>query len=98
LIGLNQSANVFTDEREKRFRFNTTTQQMEIVYGVATQSGFTSDAGETEDYTPQSFVPFLEIGSFHKSVWRGFQGTYFKKHFGGPAKIKIQYWKLPEFN
>jgi len=82
MITLGQMTNVYTDPDTMRFKFNMTTSNLEIVYGRVVDSVFVSEAGETSNYTPQSFVDFSVIIGFIKSVHPGHQGTYYKKYFG----------------
>lgn len=83
MINLSMLPRIYTDSSKMRFKFNTTTENLEIVYGTATESGFTSEAGETTNYTPQTFVRFDIIMAFHKSLsTNSIYGTYYKKSFG----------------
>jgi hypothetical protein len=74
--------NIYLDENTMRVRFNTTTENLEIVYGTKIGSEFTSESGQTSNYTPQSFVKFDIIMSFHKSLTNNsLQGTYYRRSF-----------------
>jgi hypothetical protein len=82
VINMAQDTNFYTDPNKIRVRFNTTTESMEVVYGALSGITFTSESGETSDYTPTSFVDFKSILGFLRSVVAGPQGTYYKKFFG----------------
>ena len=89
MINMGHMTNVYTDVKTMRFKFNTASQNLEIVYGKDVESVFTSDAGDTSNYTPQSFIDFAKIIGFIKSVHSGHQGTYYKKYFGSRIDYKI---------
>jgi hypothetical protein len=81
MIQMSQDTNVYTDPTRVRVKFNTESENMEIVYGSIQNSAFVSDAGETEDYTPASFVSFGQIMGLMQSVYPGSQGVYYKRPF-----------------
>lgn len=87
LINMGQDTNLYTDTNKVRVKFNTTTENMEIVYGTLSGSTFTSTAGETSGYTPESFIPFSIIIGFMRSVLPGPQGTYYKRYFGTAKRL-----------
>jgi hypothetical protein len=87
LINMGQDTNLYTDTNKIRLNFNTTTESLEIVYGSLSGSTFTSNAGETSGYTPESFVPFSAIIGFMRSVVPGPQGTYYKRYFGNAKRL-----------
>jgi hypothetical protein len=83
LITMAMLTNIYTDKSTMRFRFNTTTENLEIVYGKTEGNTFVSSKGETVDYTPQSFVRFEIVMGFHRSVVsNNIYGAYHKKGFG----------------
>jgi len=84
LINLAMVPRIFVDPKTMRFRFNTTTQNLEIVYGSIIDSVFTTEAGATivNNYAAQTFVRFEILMSLHTSlVPNSFQGTYYQKSF-----------------
>jgi hypothetical protein len=87
MINLNQNTNILTDENKVRLRFNTTSQNLELVYGELANSTFTSEAGETSSYTPSSFIEFSAIMGFVMSAVPGPQGTYYKRYFGNAKRL-----------
>jgi len=88
LINLGQMGNIYTDPSRIRIKFNMTSGNMEIVYGNIVNNVFVSEAGESSNYTPQSFTDFDSIIGFIKSVHPGHQGTYYKKYFGSYINYK----------
>jgi hypothetical protein len=87
LINMGQDTNLYTDASRIRLNFNTTTENLELVYGTLSGSTFTSNSGETSGYTPESFVPFSALIAFISSVVPGPQGTYYKKYFGNARRL-----------
>ncbi len=87
LINMGQDTNLYTDANRIRVNFNTTTDNMEIVYGTLSGSTFTSTSGETSSYTPESFVSFSAIIGFMRSVIPGPQGSYYKRYFGNNKRL-----------
>jgi hypothetical protein len=83
LIAMEQDTNFFTDQKTVRVRFNTQTENVEVVYGSMDGLSFVSDSGEISDYTPRSFFPFSSIVGIIESVVAGPQGTYYRRYFGG---------------
>jgi hypothetical protein len=89
LINLAILPRIYTDPNTMRFKFNTTTENLEIVYGNKTPSGFTSLAGETDNYTAQTFVRFDIVMALHRSITSGsIYGTYYKKGFWNTINYK----------
>jgi hypothetical protein len=72
------------DPGRRGFSFNTTTQNLEIVYGSIVDSVFTTEAGATNvnNYAAQTFVRFEILMSLHTSlVPNSFHGTYYQRSF-----------------
>ena len=87
VINMSQDTNFYPNPQKIRLKFNTTTENLEIVYGNLSESTFTSEAGETSSYAPQSFVSFSSVMAMLRSVLPGPQGTYYKRYFGNTKRL-----------
>lgn len=81
LIFLGQDGNCYTDDKVARYKFNSSEQLLEIVYGSLQNGTFVSTANETKNYTPEAFISYDLIAGMVRSVYKGSNGTYFQKPF-----------------
>jgi len=84
LINLAIVPRVYVDRKTMRVRFNTGTENLEIIYGVETEGGFISEAGaiSNDDYVAQTFIRFDIIMSINRSITLdSLYGTYYKRSF-----------------
>lgn len=63
-IFLDQDSCVFTDPKTIRIKFNSSTEILEIAYGLTKNNIFISNFGETSDYTPNFRICFEVITGF----------------------------------
>ena len=87
MITMLQDTNIPIHPTEMRVRFNTTEGLLEIVYGTTASNIFTSNAGNTSNFTATTFVPFSELCGFLSSIYRAANGGYYTKFFAYPPKM-----------
>jgi len=91
IVGHNSSGSTITSLVDERVEVTGTgiTEIIDLRTIDADADGvlFTSHFGETEDYTPDSFVDFAEICGIITSSYRSPYGTYYTKYFGYPTKM-----------
>ena len=89
LVNLKMVPKLHVDTEKMRFRFNTTTENLEIVYGQTNGVTFTSESGQTSNYTPNTFIRYNMIMSFHSTLTdQGLYGTYYRRPFNSPVNYK----------
>lgn len=63
-VFLDQDSCVFTDSKTVRVKFNSTTKILEVSYGLTKNGIFTSNYGETDNYTPNFRITFDDVAGF----------------------------------
>lgn len=63
-IFLDQDSVVYTDPKTTRVKFNSSNNILEVAYGLTKNNVFTSNYGETEDFTPNFRICFDAITGF----------------------------------
>ena len=81
LLYLAQDANLYVDSSIERYRFNNSSELLEIAHGKTMSDGtFKSINDETSNYTPDAFISYDLIAGFCRTVYRGPYGTYLTKN------------------
>lgn len=81
LLYLSQDSNLYVDSSKERYRFNNTTELLEIAHGKTMSDGtFKSINNEMSNYTPDAFISYELIAGFCRTVYRGPLGTYLTKN------------------
>ena len=81
LLYLSQDSNLYVDSSKERYRFNNTTELLEIAHGKTMNDGtFKSINDETSNYTPDAFISYDLIAGFCRTVYKGPYGTYLTKN------------------
>jgi hypothetical protein len=86
-FGMSQDTNILVDFRTNRYKFNTDTEMLEISYGSLIETVYTSQHGETSDFTVDSFVPFSNIISLITSTFPTWSGTQLPRYFNTTNKL-----------
>ena len=81
LLFLSQDGNIYSDDKTQRFRFNSSKQLVEIVYGKIINNTFFSLDNKTSNFTPDAFISYELIAGIIRSVYAGPNNTYFQIPF-----------------